>query len=58
MSKEQDYDSAAVSRDMLTKELILASLHGRVFNSLNMRDIVDQCRETARYIQNTNEELV
>lgn len=54
----EDYDSAAASRDMLTKELILASLHGRVFNSLNMRDIVDQCRETARYIQNTNEELV
>lgn len=52
---EPSYDSAALSRDRLTRELVLAVVHGRVFNLLDMKEIVDNCRATARYIQSTNE---
>jgi len=48
-------DSAALSRDRLTRELVLAMVYGRVFNTLRMKDIVDNCRIAAQYIQATNE---
>lgn len=49
-----EVDLAAFARDRLTRELVLAVVHGRVYIQ-SMKGIVDNCRETARYIQETDE---
>lgn len=50
------YDSAAAARDMMTRQLILAMLQGG--GIVNNWDTVDDCRKLAKYIQDTNEEIL